>query len=400
MRTIASFCLIVVSLLLLSHRAAAQESLPSFTSGADYDFGQEIRFYLSIEEETNVTAVTLFFRTPEFPNAFADEVPFSTGEAIAIRHPVDLSQVRLAPFTTVTYWWVLTTEDGEDIRVPDELLVYEDDQFVWRRVQTEDVIVRWTGSETALGQLALDITQEARPRLEALVPVALAEDAQPLRLYVYPSSGDLRAALRLTGRDWVGAHAHPELGVLLVTAVNPRTAAADLRQSIPHELMHHQLFQATYPFYDDLPAWFNEGLATMAEATPSPIYATVLETAVVDGATIPFANLCRSFPTDEAGALLAYAQSESLLRYIQRNYGNSAIQALIGAYAEGSDCETAVAQTTGMTLEDLNKDWLRTQQPRSPFWQFWIDNGLFFILLAVGFGITGLLIVSPARFDD
>ncbi|MEZ4641314.1 MAG: peptidase MA family metallohydrolase [Chloroflexota bacterium] len=372
----------------------AQADEPLVAATADYDFGQEMRFYLTAENAADIRSATLFFRAQEFPNAFSVNVPVMAGDSLALTHAVDLAQVRFAPFTAVTYWWVLATAQGDDIRVPELTFVYEDDQFAWRELNQSGVTVHWTGDDPALGQLALDIVTESLPRLRTLVAVP---DDLLLRLYIYPSAADLRAALRLTGRDWVGAHAHPELGVILVTAVNPRTAATDLRQSIPHELLHHLLYQATGVYYDTLPVWFNEGLATLVETTPNPSYATVLETAVANQTILPFTDLCRTFPTAEMEAVQAYAQSASLVRYIQTTYGTHSLRDMIAAFADGADCEEATVRGVGQSLSDLSRDWLRSLQPRSPFVQFWVDNGLLFILLGVGFLITALLIISPSR---
>ncbi|MCA9935394.1 MAG: hypothetical protein H6662_10200 [Ardenticatenaceae bacterium] len=382
----------ILFLLALPGRTAAQE--PLFTSSAEYEFGQGMQFYLVAEDVPQVTAVTLFIAAPEFPTAFSQEVVFEQDKSLVVSHAVDLTQLRLAPFTTVTYWWVLTTETGGLLTVPEQTLVYEDDQFNWQTVTDDSVTVHWTGDDPALGQLALDIIADARPRLQELLP-AVEDDA--LRVYLYPTSADLRAALRLTGRDWVGAHAHPELGVILVTAVNPRTAATDLGQSLPHELVHHLLYRAIGPQYDALPLWLNEGLATLAESAPNPTYDLVLETAVADQTTLPFDQLCTVFPASEADAVLAYAQSYALVQYIQANYGNDALQEMVLAVADGADCDTAVSRTLGLSLEELSQEWLRSEQPRSPFVQFWLENGLVFLLILAGFGVTALLMLSPSR---
>ncbi|MCZ7672096.1 MAG: peptidase MA family metallohydrolase [Chloroflexi bacterium] len=241
------------------------------------------------------------------------------------------------------------------------------------------------------GQTALDIVAEVRPNLAALIPHLPAAD---LALYIYPSAADLRAALRLTGRDWVGAHAHPELGVLLVTAVNSRTAASDLRQSIPHELVHFYLYQLLGPAYDSLPMWFNEGLASLAEPTPHPNYGRLLAAAVADQTTIPFSQLCERFPADEETAVLAYAQSLSLLTFIQDRYGNAGVQNLIAAFATGGDCHSGVEQALGLTLVELEESWLQSQQIRSPWSQFFFDNGFWLLLLVGGFIIAGLLVIK------
>ena len=388
-----SFLVIVMFSLVFSwtDRTAAQAENLAFTSGVDYDFGQEMRFWLAAENTPEVTNVTLFFRAAEFSNAFSDTVPFTPGEGeIVVQHAIDLNQLYLAPFTTITYWWVLTTAVGEDIQVPPQTITYADDQFDWRTLSQSDTALFWTGDDAGLGQLGLDIIDESLTRLATIIPVR--EDA-PLRVYIYPTQADLRAALRLTGRDWVGAHAHPELGVMLVTAVNPRTAAVDLRQSIPHELTHFLLYQLLGPNYDQLPAWFSEGLATYMETNPNPTYETILETAVLEQTTIPFNELCQEFPTANDEALLAYAQSISLIRFIQANYGNHTLQELISAFADGADCRSAVSRVMQTSLDELNQNWLRSQQPNSSLEQFWLDNGIWLLFILAGFGITSLLLI-------
>jgi hypothetical protein len=272
--------------------------------------------------------------------------------------------------------------------------VYEDDQFEWRQVENAGFAAHWTGDDPALGQLTLDVVAESLDNLNGLIPV---EDDLALDVYVYPSSADLRAALQLTGRDWVGAHAHPELGVILVTAVNSRTAAADLRQSIPHELVHLLLYRAVGANHELVPLWFQEGLATFAESAPNPSYEAVLATAVVDQTTIPFADLCTRFPAAEDQALLAYAQSVSLVEYIRAQYGNHALNNLIAAFADGADCQSGVSRALNTSLETLNQEWLERQQPQSPFARFWVANSLWLLLLMGGFGIAGLLILTPTR---
>ncbi|MBK8988780.1 MAG: hypothetical protein IPM39_22355 [Chloroflexi bacterium] len=366
------------------------QSEGGWRSTADYAFGQAMTFQLNGVSATDFTGATLLFQAPEFDNTFVAAVPLTDGRQIAISHRVDLRQVRLAPFTTVTYWWVLETAAGQTITLPPQQFLYQDDQFDWRELAQDSVRVHWTGDDLALGQLALDVVAEALPRWQAILP--LPQDVA-FNLYLYPSSADLRAALRLTGRDWVGAHAHPELGVLLVTAVNSRTAAADLRQSIPHEMSHYLLYQTLGPVaYDHLPIWLGEGLATMMEANPNPSYGVVLETAVAAYQTLPLADLCGRFPAAEDKVVLAYAQSESLTRYIQARFGNQALRSLLAAYADGQECDAGVQRATGLSLAELEKAWLAAQQPKTLWTQVWEQQGVWLLLLLGSFLMTGLII--------
>ncbi|HEX6384773.1 MAG TPA: peptidase MA family metallohydrolase [Anaerolineae bacterium] len=392
-RPISSLFLLLGFLLLWPSTVVAQTEASAFSSTAGYDFGQRLRFYLTAEASHPIERATLFFRASEFANTLTVDVPVEQKAGqLEVTHAVDLTQVRLAPFTTVTFWWVLATEDGQDIIVPEQSFVYEDDQFEWRTLTQEGVTVHWTDDSPGLGQLALDIVAESWPQLHALMPVT--EEMRDFDIYIYPSSADLRAALRLTGRDWVGAHADPALGVILVTAVNSRTAATDLRQSIPHELVHFLLYQITGPAYGAVPLWFNEGLATLAEKTPNPNYETVLATAVADRATIPFAELCHTFPATEEQAVLAYAQSLSLVRFIQANYGNQALGRLVAAFSDGANCETAVQRTLQLSLAELNQVWLRDQQPRSQLFRFLEENTVWLLLIFGSFAITTLLVFT------
>lgn len=383
-------------LLLLSGQVAAQTEEVNFSSTAEYDFGQRLRFHLTAEPGKRIERATLFFRATEFTNTFTlDVLVEQPADRLEVSHMVDLTQVRLAPFTTVTFWWVLVTEDGLEIMAPEQRFVYEDDQFEWRTLAQDGVTVHWTGDNPGMGRLALDIVTEAWPRLRAIMPIT--EEMGNFDIYIYPSSADLRAALRLAGRDWVGAHAAPELGVILVTAVNSRTAATDLRQSIPHELVHFLLYGIAGPAYETVPAWFNEGLATYAEKTPNPNYEPILATAVAGQATLPFSELCHSFPADGEQTLLAYAQSVSLIRFIQANYGNRALNAMVAAFADGANCDTAVRRTLQLSLAELNQAWLSNQQPRSQLIQFLQENTLWLLLLLGSFGVTAFLILRPVR---
>jgi hypothetical protein len=369
---------------------------PTFVSEASYIFGQSITFSLAAGEvePVEVAELVLFFRSEAAVHTFTVELPLTAVSDRPLSHEIDLTSVRLPPFADVVYWWRVTLTDGTVVEVPPQTIAYADDQFAWQTLTQGGVTAHWVGTDLALGQLALDIVAESLPRLRQLLPVP---EEVTFDLYLYPTSADLRAALRLTGMDWVGAHAHPELGVLLVTAVNIRTAPADLRQSIPHEMAHLFLYQATGPNYDQIPQWFNEGLATYMEHSLNPAYDLLLAEAVNGRSTIPLAELCHTFPDREERALLAYAQSVSVIRYIQARHGNQGVRELVSAFADGADCRSGVERALSLTLDELNRDWLRSLEPRSPLAQFWQESGLWLLLLLGGFMLTGLLLWLPRR---
>lgn len=369
------------------------QQLAASQSQADYEFGKALHFSLLAQGSQPISGVTLFFRAADSAATTTVEVEIEPALEIRAEHTVELTQIRLAPFSTITYWWQITDSTGNVLDVPAQTVEYEDDRFDWRELMDDQIIIRWTNEEAALGQTALDIVNDTLPRLAGIIPVDLPE---PLRIYIYPSASDLQSSLRLTGRDWVGGHTNPELGVILVTAANARTAAAELRQSIPHELTHLVLYQAAGGGYANLPLWFDEGLAAIMENDPDPNKAVILEESVTNGTTIPFSELCTAIPLDGRRAVLAYAQSASLIDYIRAEYGNIALNDMVLALADGADCESVSSRVLGISLMALNQDWLASISPQSTLAQFWQRAGIWLVLVLAGFGLM-VFFVWPIR---
>lgn len=358
------------------------QQITASQSQAEYEFGQALHFSLLVQGSQPISEVTLFFKAAESAATTTVDVAVEPGNEIRVEYTVPLSQLHLAPFSTIRYWWQVADTAGNILEVPAQTIEYEDDRFDWREAADGNIVVRWTSDEAALGQTALDIVQDSLPRIRAIIPVDLPE---PLRIYIYPSASDLQSSLRLTGREWVGGHANPELGVIMVTAANARTAAVELQERIPHELTHLMLYRATSEAYQNLPRWFNEGLAAFMEPLPDSNEAVILEEAVANGSTISFSQLCTSVPLDGRQAVLAYVQSRSLLDYIQDEYGNIAISEMVSVLADGADCESVTNRVLALSLAQLNRNWLDTLSPQQTAAQFLRSSGIWILLLLAGF---------------
>jgi hypothetical protein len=380
--------------LLTPARLQAGQATPTFlSSDAEYSFGQVMRFSLEAASATPVRKVTLYIQTPESPYSLTADIDVGMQENVSVSRVVDHTRVRLVPFTTVTYWWLLETESGETFKSDPQTLEYIDDQFAWQRRERDGVQINWSGEDDDVGLTAESAVFNALPKIEAVIPIARPD---PLRVYVYPSAADLRAGLRLTGRDWVGGHAHPELGVILVAVDEPYSGTSEVARSISHELAHLYLYEATGEGYESVPLWLDEGIATMIEgAAGNPIYRVRLEEALASGETIPFADLCYTMPAGEDDALLAYAQSSAFVSYLQLEYGDQALQRLVGAVADGADCQSATLRALGKSLAELNDEWLEQAMPRSPIERAWQNGRAWLVVLLVGFLLVALLARMP-----
>jgi hypothetical protein len=253
----------------------------------------------------------------------------------------------------VTYWWELGDKAGQTLITPRTPLDYIDNRFEWQRVSDGGVSVHWTQGDAAFAEAVLDTALDALPRIVAEMG---ASPPPNIDVYVYPSQDDLVGALRLGGRDWAGGQARPELGAVLVD-LPPDAPGVDMRRAIPHELTHLLVYAATQPNYDRVPAWLDEGLATANEAAPDPTQAVALETASKAGRLLPFESLCAPFSADASRALLAYAQSGSLIQFIRDQYGGQRIRDLLAAYRENAACAPGVERAMSKTLSALESEW-------------------------------------------
>jgi hypothetical protein len=73
---------------------------------------------------------------------------------------------------------------------------------------------------------------------------------------------------------------------------------------------------------------------------------------------MPLESLCAAFPDDKSGAVQAYAQSASVVRYLQNRYGNQRLRDLLMSYGDGADCNGGVQRVLGLSLSELEARWL------------------------------------------
>jgi hypothetical protein len=360
-----------------------------FESKAAVTFGQQVVFTLTAVTDEPPTAVSLTFQ----PSGQAEQTVLLRPPPLAdgrwqVQFTLEPQAGGLSPYTTLTYKWSVTADSGETITVPAQTVAYQDDRFAWKRINQRvantAVSIFWPGESDKPGQEAFIIVQETAARLHSLLPLP---PETPLPIFLYPSTADLRSALRLNGHDWVQAHTDPALGVVLVTAVNSKTVAADLRRTLPHEMARFWLYQAAGARYTQIPYWFKEGVALWAAQAAGKGMST----------PVPLADLCQAVPPEAADQQAVVAQSGAMVQFVDEWYGREALAALAAAFAGGADCETAVQTALGQSVAELEATWLKTEQPRPAAVRFVQQNGGWLLLAAAGFLFMMLLLAQPTR---
>ena len=351
----------MVTLLVPPGGATAQDAISNVRQSEAYTFGQALRFSIEAQATTIFTkaqlTLTLTKRTERIVET--PEVPRSA--SLTLTHEVDVQSYNIPPFAEVTYRWELTTLGGATHTTEPRTFRYEDNRvgWAWQTEQRANVVVHWDGEEEGVAQIALDVAGESLARTEKLLGTTSSED---IHVYIYPDLHQLTSGLRLHNRnlqDWVTALAIPDQSVVVLSAAAGPGLYVDLTRDLPHELTHIMLYRAAGDNAERIPAWYNEGLAIISSAEPDAALRVTLESAARKEELLPLESLCvESYaalqPTDAA---LAYAQSESVMRYVLDRFGSVGARNLLVAHADGASCKAGVERALGISLNSLENEW-------------------------------------------
>jgi hypothetical protein len=323
-----------------------------------YIFGQSMTFDLTIDDAAAYEDYTLFIDGSELTVTSHSVNP--TGNAVMFSR--NLRDQPLPPFSYITYWWEYTDSDNNLVTTQKKTFQYTDNRFKWQSYSDGDINIFWVKGEKSAMMNAVSIILETRGDIQNSLHTSIAPAVD---VYVYPSTKDLQTALRLAGFEWIAGAAYPELGVILLSAPDGNQAFSQMQRTLPHEVTHKML----YDMYGDegykaIPTWLVEGLASNFEPNPDPAFAIALEEADSSGKLLNLESLCYPFPDDQSVALLSYAQSDSLTKYIQKTYGWSTIRNLLSLFAD-----EAVGCTAGLE-EELKLPTLQVERE----WRVWLNT--------------------------
>lgn len=346
--------LLVAALLGVSRPPSALAGVEVVNPQVAYTFGGQVTFRATIQSDVPIVAAQIFLRSQGESGTMVGTATLDPAGTLAYVH--DLTQQPLRAFARVHYWFRLTPQVGEVYTSPEFWFVYEDNRFDWQTLQAGPLRVHWYEGDEAFGQLLLDVSRRGLEQAQKYLPVAASDE---INIYAYASAMEMQSAQRLASQTWVAGHADAALSLIVVSLPAGPSQRMDAQRQIPHELMHILLYQLLGKDYDNLPIWLREGLASINELSPNPDYRAILDNAAEKETWLPLASLCHAFPTDMAGAQLAYAEADSFVRYLHGQYGATGLQALATNYANGLDCERGSEMALGKRLTQLETQWRR-----------------------------------------
>jgi len=382
---------VVIAGSLLASVPASAGGITVVENDVDHSFGQHVTFTLEASSDAEISQIYLFFHATDDDETEKKKVSLEGPDRqVSVRHAHNARIYPLPPFATITYWWQIEDVAGNRLETAPKHFQYVDNRFQWRERSASGITIhRIDGAgDPAYAQTALEVARasvrEANAELRAPLP-------DPFDIYIYDSAHHLEAAMMLSGRDWAGGQARPELGVVLVAVPPEEGYASRMKRYLPHEITHLLIYQrTTAEGYEHVPRWLDEGLATANEQLPTPERALVLEASYEANQLLPLADLCAPFSPDSHTAALSYAESASVVTFIRERYGADGIRKLLSAYADGASCTSGVEEALGISFNKLESAWRASLRPEAR-WRAWVDE----VDVWIGLWLLSLLVAVP-----
>ncbi|NPV57109.1 MAG: hypothetical protein HPY76_10630 [Anaerolineae bacterium] len=341
----------LVAWLQLSSFTVTPSKISFHEAAAFYTFGDTVSFRVTCESENPITEALLFVAIAGQSTRVIPVTPNSTG---ALQYDLDASSDPIRPFAEVRYWYQIKDGKGEEGRSREYSFVYTDNRFSWSSHKDEQFEIYWSTTDARIGRQILAIARRSLQNALKYYPAATTE---AIKIYIYENTDDLRLALAPGQHTWTVGHASPEDATILIVLADGMKTKAEVERLLPHEITH--ILQAAYSRdnFSSLPAWLVEGSASVAELRPDPERRAVLQSAAAANALIPIEELCTSFPNDDAAAYLAYAESESFVQFLVREYGADSLVRLTEQSSPERTCQEAFYTTYKQSLPEIEAEW-------------------------------------------
>jgi hypothetical protein len=339
-------------LLALSSPAMAQQGISVSNESRDVTFRDKVVFTISAEGPAEINEVTLFYQIVGQPVTGSGRAEFQPGEKVKASWEWNLRRDYMPPGTEVEYWWRIKDAAGGQFKTEKQTFVYLDDRYNWQELSTDKISLYWYKGDKNFGQ---ELFKRAVETLDLLSESAGIEVKSKVKVFIYGSHEDLLGAIEEGAHEWTGGQAFTEFGIVVI-GIEPGNLAWGKRATV-HELTHLVVHQATKNPYGDLPRWLDEGLAMRSEGELEPVFQMVFKDAIRTNKLMSVQSISSNFPADPDQATLAYAESYSLVDFIQNKLGRDKMAKLIDIFAGGSTYDDALKEALGMDTNGLEDAW-------------------------------------------
>lgn len=317
-------------------------------------FPERIVFTLEVQATEPIQRLELRYRPLLGAVTFVARPPITPAPALSVRYERDMRVNYLPPGIDLVYYWRVVLAGGSWVDSPSQMVRYLDNRYQWVERRRGPVELFSVVTDERYNEQALAITIRSIADFGQQFGVELE---RPVRVLLYPSPEALRSALPVQSEEWIGGLAIPEYWLVLAGIAPGIGAEQELARILSHEVLHVVIARATDNPFTVLPAWLDEGLATAYQTADDLRLDAALERARRSGKLPSLRALGSGFGTDPEAALLGYAASRSVVKYLLVTYGEEGMARLLATYREGVTDDEALKRSLGLDVDELDRSW-------------------------------------------
>jgi len=324
------------------------------STAVDAEFPEALTFSLEAQSTADINDIILQYKTEKISYAtlISEARPeFTPAPEVRTSWTWDMRKAGLPPGADIKYRWIIDdTAEGKK-ETTWETFTFNDARYEWKSLKDDSATLFWYSGDESFAQELMDVVPDT---LNMLANDTGAQLEQPVKIYIYANSQDLREAM-VYPQEWTGGVAFTEYGIIAI-GVNIDNLTWG-KSALAHELTHLVTYQMTYNPYGDMPTWLNEGLSMYAEGDLRDDLLSALNQAISEDNLISVRSLSGSFPAKIEEASLYYAQSYSLVDFLIHEYGKDKMLQLLSVFKEGSSYDDALLEIYGFDMDGLDDLW-------------------------------------------
>lgn len=184
-------------------------------------------------------------------------------------------------------------------------------------------------------------------------------EGKPIPIFVYSRRDEFLKAVGGKRDSLIVGIANSQGDVIRVDGTQ---LFARMDQIIGHELTHVAIFRTLNANVQNLPLWFNEGLAQYEEGLVTANDERIISDALIHNTLIPLSDLSEKFPQNPDRDSLAYVESREAVDFLIQKHGTESIFIILERLQEGKQFETALRDATDLVPSTLESAWTHKEK--------------------------------------
>ena len=303
-----------------------------------------------VDDAADVESATFLYTILPEGALTREAAEINQGDVTRVRaeFPTRDSQLWIPAGADFEWRWEFVYASGEVFETEPQIWRYEDPRFEWQSLKQGYLEVAWY-DDRGVAQTMLEEGLEA---LAEISPFLGLDELIPIKVYVWASTEDAREVERIQSERFEESVITGGTRVLadLVHIYTPS------RWVVRHELTHVLTKLAGEGPYGDLPAWLDEGMATISEGDWLDRRGGALQFAINNDQVLSLRSM--ESPSNRPGFVdIFYGQSAAIVLYLISEYGTDKMNELFATFKEGSSVEDALDKVYGLSRDELDNDW-------------------------------------------